>query len=67
MGGVKLIKMKRGGEQKPFSADVHPDEVKNYQAYGWELAGEAKKEKPQTGGSKAKPPAPPADAETGGK
>jgi len=37
-----LIKMVRDAEQypKPHSADVHPDEVENYLAGGWEVAQE---------------------------
>lgn len=32
-----LVKMVRNAEQfpEPHSADVHPDEVENYAAFGW--------------------------------
>lgn len=35
----KLIKMKRAAEADsgPTTADVHPDEVGNYQQAGWEI------------------------------
>ena len=32
---VTMVKMKR--QKKPFTANVHPDEVKNYQKGGWEI------------------------------
>lgn len=51
MAEVKLIKMKRGGNQKPFTADVHPDEVEGFLAGGWELA---KRKETDTGSGKPK-------------
>lgn len=33
---VELVKMKRP-DGEPNTADVHPDEVANYMACGWEL------------------------------
>ena len=38
MAEPKLVKMTRGSDE----ADVHPDEVGNYQKGGWEVKGEAK-------------------------
>lgn len=54
MAEIKLIKMKRGGDIKPFSADVHPDEVENYLTAGWERVKEteAADPKPKAKGKK---------------
>lgn len=35
---VKLVRMVRQGGGVPKEADVHPDEVSNYQAGGWSIA-----------------------------
>lgn len=35
---VKLVKMIRETEEGPTKADVHPDEVENYAAAGWQKA-----------------------------
>jgi len=38
---VKLVKMSRDAEQHPapHTADVHPDEVENFEAGGWTKEG----------------------------
>lgn len=43
---VKLVRMVRSADRAeggPTEADVHPDEVQNYQAGGFEVADEAPK------------------------
>lgn len=37
-GKVKLVKMVREASEGPTKADVHPDEVENYAAAGWQKA-----------------------------